>query len=47
MKGKDQKKINKVFDLFYKAVNDKIDNFTNDNEALFVNAIKRYPSIIH
>jgi hypothetical protein len=46
MKGKDQKEINRVFDLFYKAVDGKIDNLS-DNKASFVNAIKKYPSIIH
>jgi hypothetical protein len=46
MIGKDQKKINRVFDLFYKVINGKINNLTSDNKASFVNAIKRYPSII-
>jgi hypothetical protein len=41
-----KKEIHKVFDLFYKDINRKIENLTNDNEVLFVNAIKKYPTIL-
>jgi hypothetical protein len=47
IKGKKQAEINRVFDLFYNEVDEKINNITSDNEASFNKTIKRYPSIKH
>jgi hypothetical protein len=45
IKGKKQEEINKVFDLFYNKVDNKVENIISDNEASFKSFIKRYPAI--
>jgi hypothetical protein len=47
IKGEKQAEINRVFDLFYDAVNKKVNNITSDNEASFNQTIKKFPTIKH
>jgi hypothetical protein len=47
IKGKKQGEINRVFDLFYNKVDNKVINITSDNEVSFKSSIKRYPAITH
>jgi hypothetical protein len=47
MKGKSQSEVNRAFELFYKAVDGKVDNMTSNNEASFKNAVKTHPTIKH
>jgi hypothetical protein len=47
IKGKKQAEFNRVFDLFYNEVDNRIVNITSDNKASFKSSIKRYPAITH